>query len=216
MTSAMTRTQARECAVMLCYNLSYFTVGACEAAEIVDDFFDPDYFDTLTAEDSVFEAPPNDAQLGYIKTVVCGVAEQLETLDAHISRYSQNWRVSRISRTASAVMRVAIFEMFNVDDVPCRAAINEAVEIAKGYETPETVGFVNGILGGVAGEFFNEDGTPIDPALTARTPEPEFNSLLDPEPEIRALLFPEPEPELIQEPEPELSAPSSPAAGPDA
>ena len=48
---------------------------------------------------------------------------------------------------ASAIMRVAMFEILYMEEIPNGAAINEAVEIAKKYETPETVKFINGILG---------------------------------------------------------------------
>ncbi len=48
---------------------------------------------------------------------------------------------------ASAIMRVAMYEILYMPDIPNGASINEAVEIAKKYETPEMVKFMNGILG---------------------------------------------------------------------
>lgn len=48
---------------------------------------------------------------------------------------------------AAAVMRVAMYEILYMPDIPAAAAINDAVEIAKHYEAPETVSFINGILG---------------------------------------------------------------------
>ena len=54
-------------------------------------------------------------------------------------------------------MRVAMYEVLYRDDIPNSVAINEAVEISKKYETPETVKFINGILGSfVRGEITNE------------------------------------------------------------
>ena len=55
--------------------------------------------------------------------------------------------VARIPLVASAIMRVAMYEILYMPDIPHGASINEAVEIAKKYETPETVKFINGILG---------------------------------------------------------------------
>ena len=53
-----------------------------------------------------------------------------------------------------AVLRCAICEVMYMDDIPNSAAINEAVELAKGYDEPETVAFINGVLGGfMRGEF---------------------------------------------------------------
>ena len=57
---------------------------------------------------------------------------------------------------ASAIMRVAMFEILYMQDIPDKAAINEAVEIAKKYETPETVKFINGILGSFVRQEFAE------------------------------------------------------------
>jgi len=57
---------------------------------------------------------------------------------------------------ASAVMRVAMYEVMYMPDIPNAAAINEAVEIAKKYETPETVKFINGILGSFSRQELSE------------------------------------------------------------
>ena len=55
--------------------------------------------------------------------------------------------MDRLSRTALAVLRCAICEILYIDDVPAGAAINEAVELDKKYDEPDTVAFVNGVLG---------------------------------------------------------------------
>ena len=68
-------------------------------------------------------------------------------LDGYIEKYSKGWKFSRIPLVASAIMRVAMYEILYMQDIPNGAAINEAVEIAKKYETPEIVKFINGILG---------------------------------------------------------------------
>ena len=63
------------------------------------------------------------------------------------AKYSKGWSFARIPLVASAIMRVAMYEILYMPDIPHGASINEAVEIAKKYETPETVKFINGILG---------------------------------------------------------------------
>ena len=65
-----------------------------------------------------------------------------------ITRYAKGWKLERISRTALAVLRCAICEILYMDDIPNAAAINEAVELDKGYDEPDVVSFVNGVLGG--------------------------------------------------------------------
>ena len=62
-------------------------------------------------------------------------------------KYAKGWRFERISLVASAIMRVAMFEILYMPDIPHGVAISEAVNIAKGYESPEVVKFINGILG---------------------------------------------------------------------
>ena len=90
----------------------------------------------------------------YIRRLLNLVTEKREELDGYIERYSRGWKPERISRTALAVLRCAICEILYMDDVPSAAAINEAVELDKNYDEPDTVSFVNGVLGGfMRGEF---------------------------------------------------------------
>ncbi|HSD22810.1 MAG TPA: transcription antitermination factor NusB [Solirubrobacterales bacterium] len=68
-------------------------------------------------------------------------------LDEVISRHSQNWTIQRIAPLERNIMRVALYEAMNLDDVPVEVAIDEAVELAKEYCGAEAPGFVNGVLG---------------------------------------------------------------------
>jgi N utilization substance protein B len=137
----MTRTTARELAVQITFALiSGSSLG-------LDDFFDTEYYATLAKEDDLFSDYPGDKQLQYIRELVSGVQDRRAELDSFISKYSQGWKLGRISRTAASVLRCAMYEILYMPEVPDAAAINEAVELAKGYEEPETVAFINGILG---------------------------------------------------------------------
>ena len=88
----------------------------------------------------------------YIKTVFKGVYENLETLDNIISENAIGWNISRISKTALSVLRLSIFEIKFIEDIPVSVSINEAVELCKKYATKEDASFVNGILSTVAKE----------------------------------------------------------------
>ena len=77
-----------------------------------------------------------------------GVAEHSAELDAYIAKYAKNWRFERISRVASAIMRTAMFEMLYMPEIPYKAAVNEAINLGRGYEDEETVRFINGVLAG--------------------------------------------------------------------
>lgn len=78
-------------------------------------------------------------------------------MDGYIAKYAKGWSFDRIPLVASAIMRVAMYESLYRSDIPTRVAVNDTVEIAKKYETPETVKFINGILGSfVRGEISAE------------------------------------------------------------
>ena len=140
----MVRNTAREIAVHLSYELS-FTDKPVE--ELLDQRLTPEAFETLSAEDALYQEAPGPKQAEYIRRLVRGVAEHAPELDGYIAKYAKGWNFARIPLVASAVMRVAMYEILYMPDIPNGAAINEAVEIAKKYETPETVKFINGILG---------------------------------------------------------------------
>ena len=73
----------------------------------------------------------------------------LDEIDHTIEENLRGWSLRRLSKMTLTILRVAVCEMqfMRADDVPVSVSINEAVEIAKKYETPETVKFINGILG---------------------------------------------------------------------
>lgn len=94
--------------------------------------------------------PECEDNLGYIQTVVNGVDEKSAELDEIIgANLKKGWTVHRISKVSLAILRLALFEMKYVDDVPEKVAINEAVELAKTYGGEEDAKFVNGILGAI-------------------------------------------------------------------
>ena len=137
----MTRTAARQLAIQLSF-------AANAGSDLgVEEFFDEEYFGALPAEEQIFSERPDETQLRYIVALVNGVREHLEELDGYISRYSHGWKLSRISKTALCVLRCAMYEILYMPDIPTAASINEAVELAKSYDEPETVSFINGILG---------------------------------------------------------------------
>ena len=156
----MTRTTARDLAVRLSFALS-----ANNDAEL-DTFFDEEYFATLAGEDIRFAGYPDEKQMQYIRELVLGVRARCEELDAYIDKYAQGWKTTRISRIAVTVLQCAMYEILYMPDVPDAAAINEAVELAKDYEEPDTVAFINGILGSFiraeVGGLAASDGSPAD------------------------------------------------------
>lgn len=86
----------------------------------------------------------------YIKNEVVGILENLEEVDSVISENLQNYTFERISKVCLAVLRVAVYEINYVSDIPDAVAISEAVKLAESYEDEKSKTFVNGILGSVA------------------------------------------------------------------
>ncbi|MCI9332207.1 MAG: transcription antitermination factor NusB [Oscillibacter sp.] len=149
----MVRNTAREIAIHLSYELS-FTDKTVDA--LLSQRLTAESFAELAEEEDLYREVPNAKQVAYIRRLVSGVREHGAELDGYIEKYAKGWRFSRIPLVASAIMRVAMYEVMYMPDVPNAAAINEAVEIAKKYETPETVKFINGILGSFSRQELSE------------------------------------------------------------
>jgi N utilization substance protein B len=88
----------------------------------------------------------------FLEELVRQTAENMEEIDAAISRYAQDWKLERMAGTDRNVLRIAAAELLYGKDVPPSVAINEAVELAKRYGNEESGKFVNGILGSLARE----------------------------------------------------------------
>ena len=118
-----------------------------EPESVIATRLDKEYYAKLSQETDVYAERPSRAQLRYIDTVVTGVANREEELDEQIRKFSIGWDISRISRLARCILRLAMFEILYVEDVPAGVAVSEAVRIAKKYHDDDTGAFINGILG---------------------------------------------------------------------
>lgn len=102
--------------------------------------------DLLTSQQDAGEGPANE----YTVTLVRGVHERQARLDELISTYAEGWTIDRLPAVDRNVLRLGIFEVLYVDDVPDAVAVSEAVNLARDLSTDESPGFVNGVLGHVA------------------------------------------------------------------
>lgn len=82
----------------------------------------------------------------FFLTLVNGVLETQPHIDAIIARYAINWKMSRMSGVDRNVMRIAVYEMLNCDDIPIKVSINEAIDVGKKFGTDESGAFINGIM----------------------------------------------------------------------
>jgi transcription antitermination protein NusB len=75
-----------------------------------------------------------------------GVERERGDLDALLSEVSVGWPVHRMSAVDRTILRLALYEMLFVEDVPPDVAVNEAVELTKGFSSEEAPAFVGGVL----------------------------------------------------------------------
>ena len=119
----MTRNTAREIAAHLSYELS-FTDKTVE--ELLQERLTSEAFAELAEEDSLYTEAPNAKQVAYITRLVTGVNEHAAELDGYIAKYAKNWKFSRIPLVASAIMRVAMYEILYMRGGGDRQKIRDA------------------------------------------------------------------------------------------
>ena len=81
--------------------------------------------------------------------LVEGVVEQSARIDELIETHASGWSLDRLPDVDRAVLRMAVYELLWVDDVPDAVVIDEAVELAKTLSTDDSPAYVNGVLGGI-------------------------------------------------------------------
>lgn len=110
----------------------------------------------LAVDDSPVQLPPGDV-VEYATRLVEGVQKHSADIDARIARYSDRWALDRMPVVDRNLLRLALFELLWVPDVPVPVVINEAVEMAKSLSTEDSGRFINGILGRASDEVDTTD-----------------------------------------------------------
>lgn len=88
----------------------------------------------------------------YTVQLVEGVAAHAERIDALIAENAKGWTLDRMPTVDRNLLRIATYEITEVDDVPAAVAIAEAVELAKDLSTEDSASFINGVLSAIAGQ----------------------------------------------------------------
>jgi N utilization substance protein B len=127
------RTLAREIALQLLYQYDI-------RRKVEGDDLD------LDAEGFISRSTKDPEVRDFARVLCCGVLDFLETADRLICEVVDNWRPERIATMDRAILRLAVFELSELMDVPPKVAINEAIELAKRYSTAQSGAFVNGVL----------------------------------------------------------------------
>jgi N utilization substance protein B len=88
----------------------------------------------------------NNSYKDFAITLFNGVCDSKLQIDNIIQRYAINWDIKRIAIVDRNILRIAIFEIIAILDIPIKVIINEAIEISKKYSTKDSFKFINGIL----------------------------------------------------------------------
>jgi N utilization substance protein B len=102
-----------------------------------------------TAHDD--EGPRDPAADTFARELIAGVQRNLVDIDKMIEDHSHNWRLDRMQRIDRNVLRIGVFELKHLKEIPRKVTINEAVELAKTFGNEASSSFINGLLDRIAG-----------------------------------------------------------------
>ncbi len=133
------RRRARELAIQVLFHLEYNSGDPHEVFDLICEHFGP-----------------SKSCRAFSRELVLGVCERREELDGLIRASSQHWRLERMPRVDRAILRLGVFEILAMTDIPSKVSIDEAVELGKIYGTKESGSFINGILDNIYNQLKQE------------------------------------------------------------
>ena len=136
----MSRALAREDAFKLVFEMAVTNVSADEAINYL--FETVDKKNEMWAQDFI-----NAANRAYIKELVKGIEEKEDELNALITPTLKDWTIARIAKVNLAILQLAVYEIYYIEDIPHKVSVNEAITLAKKYAGKESASFINGVLG---------------------------------------------------------------------
>jgi len=96
----------------------------------------------------------------YARRLVDGVHGHLEEIDTALTRYAEHWKIHRMAVVDRNLLRLGLYELMFVPEIPFPIIINEALEIVKEFSDQEGTQFLNGILDAARKEFRPEETGP--------------------------------------------------------
>lgn len=132
-----TRRRARELALQFLYQYDALTESSGEVHALEEQL---SFFwerNDLRVQDEIKE---------FSSVLILGTCNNLPYIDEIISRFSEHWRLSRMSKIDRNILRLSVYELIYLSGIPSAVTINEAVELGKRFGTEESGSFVNGIL----------------------------------------------------------------------
>ncbi|MDD4363664.1 MAG: transcription antitermination factor NusB [Atribacterota bacterium] len=99
------------------------------------------------AIEEIMKMKDPDSIINFSLQLVRGVLSKLEKIDPLIKQHASHWSIERIANIDRNILRIAIYEIVFMENIPKSVSINEAVELSKKYSTESSFCFVNGVLG---------------------------------------------------------------------
>jgi N utilization substance protein B len=155
------RRKAREAALQALYQCDTLNEWTEASVELYFRIFKPE----VCSSDSPLEGAQKE-NVEFCQSLIRGVIEGMAFIDGQISSASTNWSITRMCRVDRNILRLAVYEIAFLEDIPVSVSINEAIEIAKSYGTVDSPMFINGVLDNVAG-VLDENPALVSSALAA-------------------------------------------------
>lgn len=127
----MNRRKSREIATQLIFEMSINKEGYME---IIENFRE-------NTEDNIDEV-----DFGYVARVLRGIEENSEMINETISKYLVKWKLERLPKMNTAILKMATYEILFEEEIPSKVTVNEAIELAKKYGDDNAPSFINGVL----------------------------------------------------------------------
>ena len=124
------RTRSRELALQLLYQ---FDARGEDARDQMEQFLEG-------------EEPGEEEVHAFARRLVEGTRRERAAIDELLAGAAENWKLHRMAIVDRNILRMAIYEMLHLDEIPAKVSINEAIELGKRYSTKQSGSFINGIL----------------------------------------------------------------------
>ena len=139
----MSRRQAREFALQFIFSVDFNKDE--NVTELLEEFHESE-----TAFIETDDYTKKDIE--FANRLIIGTVENMEKIDELIAKSAIGWTFDRIAKVDLAILRLAIFEIYFLEDVPEGVSANEAVDLAKKYSADDAGSFVNGVIGKIIRE----------------------------------------------------------------
>ncbi len=131
----MSRREARDAALAFLFQLDFRSEPVSEQKELY-----------------LQNHPLDDADIEFFNTLVQGVCEKKDEIDEVYAKYLKDWKQDRLPKVDVVILRISVYEMLYMKDVPTNVSISEAVILTKKYSSEDSKGYINAVLGKVGKE----------------------------------------------------------------